>query len=67
MRTLPLLLAASNGEPVTLTMAGAIMMIGCVTLVLGLNIFCLLRILRPSRPSEHHQGPWEVDTRDVDT
>ncbi|MCK4342087.1 MAG: hypothetical protein KAY37_10235 [Phycisphaerae bacterium] len=52
MNTLTMLLAETADENVTLTTGGMVMMVFCVTLVLGLNIFCLTRILRPSDPSD---------------
>lgn len=54
-------------DQVGLTVAGATMMTLCVALVLGLNIFCMVRILRPPRRSAHHHAPAEIDTGDQDT
>lgn len=52
MSVLSAVLAQVGGSEVTLTAGGAVMMTICVGLVLGLNIFCLTRILRPVRPTE---------------
>lgn len=59
--------AVEAAGEVVLTPAGGAMMALCVGLVLGLNVFCLTRILRSPRPSEHHHAPQETDTRDLDT
>jgi len=43
------MLLATAASPVTkLTPAGLVMMLLCVGLVLGLNAFCLMRVLRSS-------------------
>ncbi|MGD8453686.1 MAG: hypothetical protein PVJ57_17880 [Phycisphaerae bacterium] len=49
MNALSLILAQTTQPAVTLTTGGAVMMTACVVLVLGLNIFCLSRVLRPVR------------------
>lgn len=67
MRTaLLLLLAQAGAGDVALTTGGALMMIGCCGLVLGLNTFCLVRILRPSTSADRHHAPQEIDTRDAE-
>ena len=66
MNTLTTILAQAADEEVVLTAAGAIIMTLCVGLVLGLNIFCLARILRPSRPSQHDHASLDLDTHDAD-
>jgi hypothetical protein len=67
MTALSVILAQAASEQVSLSFAGAVMMTLCVGLVLGLNIFCLTRILRPAKPSQHHHAPQEIDTHDLDT
>ena len=62
-----LLLGQTEAANVTLTTGGAVMMILCVGLVLGLNVFCLSRILRPANPSAHHHAPQETNTHDRET
>ena len=61
MSTLMPILAQAADEPVTLTPAGAAMMIFCVTLVLGLNVFCLFRILRSSNNTQHDHALLDDD------
>ena len=57
MRDIAILLAQAEGEAVTLTAAGAIIMAISVLLVLGLTAFCFWRILREPAPSAHHHAP----------
>ncbi len=57
------LLAQQQG----LTTGGWVMMIGCIPLVCGLCVFCLYRLMREPRPSEHHHAPLEIDTHDLDS
>ena len=66
MNTLATILAQAAGEEITLTAAGAVMMILCVGLVLGLNVFCLVRLLRQPRPSKHEHALLDIDTHDTD-
>ena len=49
-------LAQANGGDVRLTVAGAIIMVLCVGLVLGLNVFCMFRILGGESSDEHDGG-----------
>ncbi len=49
-----------------LNSAGWTVMIGCITLVCGLCVFCFYRIMREPRPSEHHHAPLDIDTHDLD-
>ncbi len=65
MSDLAVLLAQPEGEAVTLTATGAIIMAISVLLVLGLTAFCFWRILREPSPSEHHHAPLDVDTKDL--
>jgi len=58
------LLAQAASDHVGLTIGGAIVMTGSVVLVLGLMIFCMTRILREKRPTEHHHTPLDIDTHD---
>lgn len=53
-------------EDMSLTTPGAILMTVSIALVLGLAAFCLIRILRLKKPSEHHHAPLEIDTKDFD-
>ena len=65
MTNLAPLLAAGAGE-VGLTLSGGVLMVLSIGLVVGLNVFCLYRITREPRPSEHLHAPPDIDTRDVD-
>ena len=49
-----------------LTVTGTIIMTASVLLVLGLMVFCMTRILRETRPEEHHHAPLDIDTHDLD-
>ncbi len=49
-----------------LTPAGIVIMTASVLLVLGLMVFCMTRILRETRPEEHHHAPLDIDTHDLD-
>jgi hypothetical protein len=59
-------LAATTEETVQLTVGGAMIMTVSVLLVLGLNVFCLTRILR-DQDSRRHHAPLDIDTRDRET
>lgn len=65
MREVAVLLGQAEGNAVTLTATGAVIMAISVVLVLGLTAFCFWRILREPSPSEHHHAPLDVDTKDV--
>lgn len=65
MSDLAVLLAQAEGNAVTLTATGAVIMTISVLLVLGLTVFCFWRILREPSPSEHHHAPLDVDTKDL--
>jgi len=66
MSCVALLLAQEAEGAVTLTTAGAVLMTLSVGLVLGLNVFCMTRILCEKRPQKHQHAPLEVDvTRDA--
>jgi len=65
MREVAVLLGQAEGNAVTLTPTGAVIMAISVLLVLGLTAFCFWRILREPSPSEHHHAPLDVDTKDV--
>lgn len=58
--------AALATENQHLTAAGWTVMILCVGMVCGLSAFCFYRVLRETRPSEHHHAPLEIDTQDAD-
>lgn len=49
-----------------LTLSGAAMMALSISMVLGLCLFCLVRVLREDRPGEHHHAPSDIDTHDRD-
>ena len=61
-----LMLSQADPAAVGLTPAGIMIMLFSVTLVCGLNVFCLYRILREPKPSEHHHAPLDIDTGDAD-
>lgn len=50
-----------------LTVAGAVIMTLSILLVLGLAVFCMVRILREKHPEEHHHAPLDIDTHDTDS
>lgn len=50
-----------------LSPGGWTMMLLCIGSVCALSAFCLYRILREPRPSEHHHAPLDIDTGDTDT
>ncbi len=62
LTTLP---ATVLAQEVTLTTQGAVIMVLCVSLVLGLTVFCMSRILGEQRPQEHHHAPLDIDTHDT--
>ena len=45
---------------------GWVMLIGCIGLVCSLCAFCCWKILTEQKPSEHHHGPLDIDTHDVE-
>lgn len=65
MSVLAGLLAERAAAPVGLSLTGGLIMALSVALVLGLNIFCLGRILREKKPAEQHQAPPDIDTREA--
>ena len=65
MIVLTTLSATVVAEEVTLTTQGAVIMVICVSLVLGLTVFCMSRILGEQRPQEHHHAPLDIDTQDT--
>ena len=67
MSVLATILAQTAGAEDTLTVGGAVIMTLSVVLVVGLNVFCMSRILREQKPSEHHHAPLDVDTHDADS
>jgi len=60
-------LAQATEEAVGLTAAGTAIMAVSVLLVLGLNVFCMFRILVERRPAESLHAPQETNTGDTDT
>ncbi len=64
--TFPIIAQAAD-EPVTLTIAGAVIMTLSIGLVLTLLVFCMCRILREPAPDEHHHAPLNIDTHDLDS
>ncbi len=67
MSVLAIVLAQTAGAEDTLTVGGAVIMTLSVVLVVGLNVFCMSRILRGQRRSEHHHAPPDIDTHDADS
>ncbi len=67
MSVLATILAQTAGAEDTLTVGGAVIMTLSVVLVVGLNVFCMSRILREQKPSEHHHAPLDIDTHDADS
>ena len=65
MMVLMMMLAQAANE-VRLTVAGGIVMTVSISIVLGLNAFCIYRISRESKPAEHLHAPLEVETKDAD-
>jgi len=65
MYSLLSILAQADGGEVRLTGAGALLMTLSIVLVVGLLVFCMARILRETRPEEHHHVPLEIDTEDT--
>jgi heme/copper-type cytochrome/quinol oxidase subunit 2 len=59
-------LAQAEPNEVTLTVGGVVVMAVCVVMVLGLTLFCMVRILREKQPAEHHHTPLDIDTQDYD-
>ncbi len=58
------MLAQAATDDVGLTVGGTVVMTCSIVLVLGLLIFCMTRILREKRPTEHHHAPLDIDTHD---
>ena len=67
MSVLATVLAQTAGAEDALTVGGAVIMTLSVALVVGLNVFCMSRILREQKPSEHHHVPLDADTHDADS
>jgi len=57
------MLAAAGAQP-ELTAGGWAIMLVSVGLVIWLTLFCIVRIMRETRPHEHHHAPLEIDTHD---
>lgn len=55
-----------QGDSAGLTTSGTIIMLGSIGIVCSLVVFCLLKILRESKPQEHLHAPLEIDTYDQD-
>lgn len=64
--SLPNLIAQAAESAVTLEPAGMVVMAVSILLVVGLTLFCVLRILREPTPAEHHHAPLDIDTHDVE-
>jgi hypothetical protein len=54
-------------ETEKLSASGWTMMIGCISAVCLLVVFCFYRVLRESSPTEHHHAPLDIDTHDRDS
>ena len=59
------LATGAGAEQVTLTIGGAVIMTLSVGLVLALNVFCMVRILREGKPEEHRHAPLDIDRHDL--
>ncbi|MEQ8762677.1 MAG: hypothetical protein RL885_02035 [Planctomycetota bacterium] len=46
--------------------SGIAMMAISFTLVIGLVIFCITKVMSESKPTEHVHGPLDIDTKDTD-
>lgn len=57
---------ATAPAAVTLTVGGMLIMLASVVLVLGLNVFCLWRILHAPEVERRHHAPLDIDTGDLD-
>lgn len=66
MTQLCIILGQAVDAQAGLTTAGAILMACSILLVLGLSVFCAIRILRDPDSSEHHHAPPDIDTHDRD-
>ena len=60
-------LLIAQAEAGGLTAAGAVIMTLSILGVLGLCAFCMNRILRDKRQSEHHHAPLDIGTGDSDS
>ena len=60
------LVAQADEAVVTLEPAGLVMMVLSITLIIGLTVFCIAKILGEKRPGEHHHAPLDIDTHDVE-
>ena len=49
-----------------MTLAGWLLMIGSVGFVLGLTVFCFVRVVRSPTSGEHLHAPLDIDTKDTD-
>ena len=56
--------AADATQQVTLNTGGIIVMSFSILLVLGLMIFCIVKIFRETTPGTHHHAPLDIDTGD---
>ena len=59
------LLAQAGTEEMRLTAGGMVIMSASIMLVLGLMLFCIVRILKEKHPEEHHHVPLDIDTHDL--
>ncbi len=53
-------------EVVKLTTGGWIVMLGCISFVCLLGLFCVTRILKQTTPSEHRRDPLDADAGEGD-
>ena len=61
----PIMALLSQAELQNLTVAGTVLMFGCVAFVLALCTFCFWRLTRTRQTAEHHHAPLDIDTRDT--
>jgi hypothetical protein len=50
-----------------MTLAGWIFMLGSISAVVGLVVFCFYRVLTKPSTTEHLHAPLDIDTRDLQT
>ena len=60
------MLAQAGDATVRLEPAGMVVMALSILIVVGLTLFCIVRIMRDKSPAEHHHVPLDIDTHDVE-
>lgn len=59
------MMLVGQAELQNLTVAGAVLMAGCIAFVLALCVFCFWRLTRTPHTAEHHHAPLDIDTHDT--